>query len=950
MSRWTPRTAWNVVAHLASLACFAAPFAACAIRADEPAGKSAANAAAASSKNLAAQRLFAVKILPLLKSKCFACHGDDPRQLKAKYDMRTRDALLRGGESHEPAVVPGHPEQSPLFQAVRWDGLEMPPKKNDRLNAEQIEMLRAWIAAGAPWPSPARRRELLAQDWSAQSADGVRVATSGGLSDDWTRRRYQKEDLWAFRPIRDVEVPWSALPPGASRNPIDAFVQRRLAAKNLSPAARADKRTLIRRATYDLTGLPPTAAEIAAFLRDDSPQAFQTVVRRLLDSKHYGEQMARHWLDVVRYADTSGFANDYERPNAWRYRDYVIRAFNQDKPYDRFVVEQIAGDELDPNDPENLIAVGFLRMGPWEHTGMSVETVTRQLFLDDVTNTVGQTFLAMNMTCCRCHDHKFDPLPTRDYYRLQAVFAPTQFADRATPFQPYENTRGFDSGRERVRLLMKQAQDYLAQLNQQNQRTVDQLLKQRGVKSVQELQPALGNPKFYGLSDQEKSLQKITNKRVAYFQRALARYEPYALSVYNGPFPGYRGIQNRAVSPPPPEQRRRGELPEVHILAGGALEAPRERVEPGVLSLMPVSFETERPQAAAIPASANGRRLALARWIASEENTLTARVIVNRVWQWHFGVGLAPTSNAFGKMGQKPSHPELLDYLAKRFMREGWSLKKLHALIMDSETYARGGRPPHVKAAPEADPDNRLLAWFPPRRLAAEELRDSLLAVTGELNGEMGGPGVYPEINWDVALQPRHIMGSVAAAYQPSVTPEQRNRRTIYAFRYRTLADPFLEVFNRPGTEFSCERRDATTVTSQVFALFNSRFAQSRSVALAAAIAKRTDDPAQRVGLAFRRVYGRQATAEELLWAGNHVKQLTAHHRRHPAPAAKIPQKVTRSMVEELTGEPFEFVEELTLMKDYQRDLSPGDVDAATRALADLCLVLMNSNEFVYVY
>ncbi|MBT4866985.1 MAG: DUF1549 domain-containing protein, partial [Planctomycetaceae bacterium] len=357
----------------------------------------------------AAKKLFLDKVQPLLNKRCLGCHGSG-KEIEGGLDLRSQKAMLRGGDSG-PVVVPGKPEKSELLQAVQRTGdVVMPPKERNRLTPTEIATLRAWITAGAPWAvadagKPTDRK-------NAAGATAVAMSTSGGLSADWTNRNYESADVWAFRPVQRYPVPWNALGDNGDSstvNPIDAFVRKRLNEQKLQSATPAGKLTLIRRLTLDLTGLPPASAEIEDFVSDDSPTAYGKLVTRLLQSPRYGEQMARHWLDVVRYADTAGFSNDYERPNAWRYRDYVIRSFNNDKPYDRFVVEQLAGDELDPYNPELLIASGFLRMGPWEHTGMSVAAVTRQQFLDDVTNAVGVTFLGQALRCAKCHDHKFDP-------------------------------------------------------------------------------------------------------------------------------------------------------------------------------------------------------------------------------------------------------------------------------------------------------------------------------------------------------------------------------------------------------------------------------------------------------------------------------------------------------------------------------------------------------------
>ncbi len=884
-----------------------------------------------------AAQWFRNKGLPLLQAKCVVCHGNDPKKLHGDLDLRTRAGMMAGGKSGTAAIIAGDPDRSLLYQAVaRLDPKRaMPPKENDRLTGEEVAGFRLWIAAGAPWPEGILAR---GENWSA--ADGITVATSGGRTPDWTERKYRREDLWAYRPIARPAVPAAA----GTGNALDAFLRQKMHGKGIvQTAPPADKRTLLRRATFDLLGLPPTPEEMEAFLRDDSPEAFACVVERLLASPHHGEQWARHWLDVVRYADTSGFANDYERPNAWRYRDYVVRSFNQDKAYDRFLLEQIAGDELEPENPEMLIAVGFLRMGPWEQTGMSVAAVTRQHFLDDVTHAVGVTVLGQGLRCARCHDHKFDPVPTKDYYRMQAVFAPVQFAERDVPFLASENSAGFAEGRAISQRRLREAQEAQAKLRAKNQAAVAAYLKQRGVARWTDL-PETDRPERQkvGLSTQELSVQKIQQKRSDYFERELERFEPRAFSVYNGPLNAYSS--NKALNQMP--AARRGAAQAIHILPGGALETPAETVTPGLLSAV-AAFNSQ--VSCDLSESMDGRRLAFARWVVSPRNPLTARVIVNRVWQHHFGKGLVGTPNNFGKMGKKPTHPELLDWLAVWFMDHGWSLKQLHRLIMTSEAYRQGGSHPEMDKLRQLDPNNDLLAYYPPRRLAAEEIRDSLLALSGECNREQGGPGTFPEINWEVALQPRHIMGSVAPAYQPSPTPRQRNRRTLYAFRYRTLADPLLEVFNRPGSETSCDCRDNTTVTPQVFALFNGEFAHDRALALAAALEKSGDGQEPRIVRAFQLFYGREPSAAEIDTCQDHLAKMTKHHREHPAKAEPLPRHVHRRMIEELTGEEFGWDEELDGLTKYQRDLKPWDVGPTTRALADLCLVLVNSNEFLYV-
>ncbi|MCH9022364.1 MAG: PSD1 domain-containing protein [Planctomycetes bacterium] len=883
--------------------------------------------------------------------KCFGCHGDDPEKIKSDFDMSTHQSFLKGGESHKAPVVPGYPDRSPLFIALTWEDedFRMPPKERNRLTPEQVEMIRLWIEQGAVWAEPSDK-ENPKSSWS-QNEEGVRVSTSGGLTPDWTNRRYQEEDLWAYRPVQSHPVPNKNLDMTPTGNSIDAFINEKLKEKGIAPAGPADRITLIRRATFDLTGLPPTPAQIDAFLKDKSPKAFEKVVGRLLDSPRYGEQWGKHWLDVVRYADTDGFSNDFERPNAWRYRDYVIRSFNNDKPYNRFIIEQLAGDELDPNDPEMHISVGFLRSGPWEHTGMSVAAVTRQHFLDDVTHHIGVTFLAQGLRCARCHDHKFDPVPTKDFYQMQAVFAPTQFAERQTPYLKEENTEGFAQGKKRIQRLLGESKADRAVISEKYNEAKSKWLKEHNLDhlslaEIKKLPDDQRPPRFIGLSNSDLGIRRILSKRTKILERSLTRYEPLSFSVYNGPLKNVSSNQIRHRVP----EKISGNVQPTHILTGGAIETPAEEVHPGVLSVIG-ALDPGNPSLNnyKIPQTMN-RRLALAKWIASPDNPLTARVMVNRIWQYHFQKAIAQNPNNFGKMGKKPTHPELLDFLAETFVKDGWSIKRMHRFIMNSAVYQRAGNHREMEKIKQSDPDNLLLSYFTPRRLAAEEIRDSMLAVSGELVHELGGLPIRPEINIEVALQPRHVMGSVGPAYQPSRTPQERNRRTIYAIRIRGLRDPMLEVFNQPNLDVSCEKRDTSSVTPQVFTLFNSQNTFDRSLAMAHRIQKTTKDTSEQVGMAFRLAFGRSPSEAERKKCIEHVKKMTDFHRNHEPIDPEKPTGVKREMVEEMTGLVFNWVERLDIYEDYVPDLWPTEVEPEVRGLATLCQVLYNSNEFVYVY
>ena len=842
--------------------------------------------------------IFVDHVLPTLKQKCAGCHGQ--AQKASDLSFESRESLLHGGK-RGPAAVPGKAGASLLVSAIEQQGdLKMPP--GAKLPDQEIAAIRRWIDLGAPWVEGAPKA---APAWN-----------------------YTAEDVWAFLPLKPKAVP------GDGIDAVDAFILAGLREKQLRPAPRASRVNLLRRATFDLTGLPPTPEEVKAFVDDpaDDRQAFTRIVDRLLASPNYGERWGRHWLDVVRYADTGGYSNDFERPNAWRYRDYVIRSFNEDKPYDRFVREQIAGDEIDSNDAGNLIATGFLRMGPWEHTAMSVAAETRQAWLDDVTHTTATAFLGLTMECARCHDHKFDPLPTKDYYRLQSIFATTEFADRPAPFLPGEQRPDFTQGRERVTRLLEMSQKKIADY--------DDLIKQRlaaktGAASIGDipkdaLTKAIKSKDL--LTPEESERLKIYTKRVELYSRSIKRYDATAYTVSDGPFDA--------------KDKAKWQPPDTFILPVGNLKTPGEKVTPGVLSAV---YRYDQPAYADVPSAVGGRRLALADWIANPKNPLTARVIVNRVWAWHFGRGIAGNPNNLGKMGEKPTNPALLDWLANDFVEHGWSIKRLHRTIMLSDAYQRAADPVDPKVMEKIDPDNKFLSYFSPRRLEAEELRDGILQVSGELSRDTGGPGTFPEINEDVARQPQQIMGTLMPAYRPSPTRAERHRRTIDTFQKRDLIDPFLDVFNGPSVNESTEERAATTVPTQVFALFNSQFVHDMALAFAARVEAAGGDTNAKLNRAFLYALNRLPREQERRSAVEFVrKRMADQGQRQPAAkSARVP--LVRSITSELTGAEVR-IEEDADPAHYEENLQLRDVPAETRALAELALVLFNLNEFVYVY
>lgn len=917
-------------------------------------------------ETLTAEELAVLRVQPLLESRCHACHGDDLANLKGGYDMRERDGLFGGGESNVPAIIPGAPQSSPLFLAVTrghddWDA--MPPKESDALDEHEITWLKDWIAGDAPWPEGEKRNAILATENRLLAGDGIRVATSQALNAEWANRRYKPEDLWAYQPVKKPNAPEGS-------KGIDKLIEDAMP-NGLKPAPQADARTFIRRATFDLLGLPPSPSEVTAFEKayKQNPVAAKAgLVERLLASPHYGERMARHWLDVARYADTSGFANDYERGNAWRYRDYVIRAFNSDKPYDQFVREQIAGDEIDTTDSDKLVAVGFLRMGPWELTSMEVERIARQRFLDDVTNATGETFLSHSLQCARCHDHKFDPVPTRDYYSMQAIFATTQLAERKAPFLSVENLKGFEEKEylEGKRAFFRETKKRLTKIKIEAAR---EWLKKKGIDSAPfeaALAQSNGNfrparhllqkqnvpedeipGRFVGFGREEFGLNMVVHKGDERLGWEFERYEPFAVSVYSGATPTLKSVNKPLRVPANPLQS--GKIESTHILAGGDAFSPADEVKPGGLS----AVEAFNPELrSTFPTEPEGRRLALARWIANPANPLTTRSIVNRIWLWHFGQPLAGNPNNFGATGKKPTHPQLLDWLAATLVENDWSIKSLHRTIMLSDAYGRSSRHPDPATLEKHDPLGHSYSAFRPRRLTAEEIRDATLAATGELNLSLGGIPVRPEINREVALQPRMVMGAIAAAWVPNPKPEQRHRRTIYVQKTRGLRDPFMEVFNEPGPDFSCEARDASTVTPQVFSLFNSQFSANRALALANRVLRECKDLPRKA--AIQRIatlaYSRKLSSSELDSAFNHWQRMIKEQKSVTPVRMTYATTVLREAIEENSGEKFTFTENMPAYRDFIPDLQPADVDAETRALAELCLVILNSNEFVYVY
>ncbi len=748
------------------------------------------------------------RLLTLLKQECVSCHSG--AQAQGGLSIDSMDALRRGGK-HGPALEPGAASRSLLLQHLTGEKTPRMPL-GGHVTPQYVADLRAAIDALPAAPTVTQRDAHW--EWLLKAPAKVAVPTV-------------KQPAWV-------------------RNPIDNFVLARLEKQQIAPAEEASRRVLLRRLYFDLIGVPPTPEQMRAFLSDADPQAYEKVVDRLLADPRYGERWGRHWLDLVRYAESDGFAIDGERPTAWRYRDYVIRAFNQDKPYDLFVQEQIAGDEYrgkkasPPSD--RLVALGFLRFAPWEADANSKKQL-RQDFLNDVTGTVGSVFLGMTTGCAQCHDHKYDPIPQKDYYRLQAFFAGTAIADLPVGFDDSENPKEM---KRLLRLHEDQAEAAQAKLDEQKEALKQRYMKLFGVKDDDaKLKSFLGklNTRNLFFLEQDLPLVKEPEWREplkAYFdtrdtmqreQELARRYQATAYAV-------------RDIAPPAAP-----EVPDTYVLAGGDLAAKGDKVEAGFLSC---ASGDSKPAEIPFAGGSNGRRLALAEWIASPANPFTARVIVNRLWQRHFGEGLVRTPSDFGKNGEPPTHPELLDWLAVQLTEKQWSLKAMHKLMLTSATYRQASRHPEQDKLQAADPGNRLLWRMNWQRLDAEALRDSILAVSGQLNPAAGGPPVLFNVPDDVA------QGFEFFKWFPSPDEEQR-RRSVYLIQRRSVLFPMAETFDAPNLSTSCSRRLSTIVAPQALTLLNGVITRQASAALAA----RLETVADPVNEAFWLALGRAPTDSE---------------------------------------------------------------------------------------
>ena len=809
---------------------------------------------------------FTDHIRPIMERSCWNCHGE-ASQL-SDLDLRTRESAIEGG-TRGPAIVPGQAEDSRLYRVVA--GLDDPPMpmSGDRLTDAEIASFRTWINDGAQWDTAG----------VTTAADALAALENNELPPG-------ARDYWAFQLPKQAPVPKSE----TYDHPVDRFLDHARREAGVTAAPRADRLMLLRRAHLDLTGLPPPLAQIDDFLADTDRGAWERLIDRLLDSPQYGERWGRHWLDVARYADTTGFEMDYNRANAWRYRDYVINAFNRDKPYNQFLREQIAGDELDHTTDETRIATGFLRAGPRVNYRERDNPERRYDYLDDVLGTLGRGVLGMTVNCARCHDHKFDPILQKDYYSMQAsIFG---YVEVDWPLLDRADLAEYRAANAEIDSRQQSLQDRIAEIEEPyRERLQMEMIRERFPENVQKAAAKPESERTPGerlLVTQVLSLnppREALNAALPPADQATVESlhkEIAALDDERPPEPAmaeivtdgdYRwtpdadgddviGCPECRIRPDEPgtflheEGGPAYEVPPSYLLIRGDPGSPGSEMSPGFLTVA-----TYGDPPTVIPRQdrrTSGRRLALAEWIASRDNPLTARVIVNRIWHHHFGRGIVRTLDNLGVMGDAPTHPELLDWLAVEFMNRGWSIKEMHRLLMTSESY-RMTASYESDAANDADLDNQLLWRYRPQRLEAEALRDSIMTVSGGIDLTVGGPPIFPYIPEEVLSGARTRGGWNNQPDGPDVW-----RRSTYVYRRRALNFPFFDTFDHPDQNLTAAARNVATVPTQALTLMNNEFVLRQ----AELFADRLEEAAPRdldrqIDLAYRIALTRSPTAEE---------------------------------------------------------------------------------------
>ncbi len=843
---------------------------------------------------------FNQKVRPILSARCQGCHNDALHFSNLSFDTASG---FRSGGAHGQVVTPRDPQASRLYRRVARIEKPYMPMQGDPLPEAEVALIKEWIEMGAPWPDDPKNQDL---EKSRQS----RLAAMKKLED---RRAITAEDRkwWAFqKPIRPAvpEVRDKSL----VRNPVDAFIVSNLEAKGLKAAPIASRRTLIRRLYFDLTGLPPRPEEVEAFVKDPSPDAYSKLVDHLLDSEHYGERWGRFWLDVARYADSDGYEYDMLRPHSWRYRDYVIRAFNQDKPYDRFIREQIAGDELPDRNYDSLTGLGFCRNGPFIGDMVLMQNEqTRMDELDDIVSTTSVAFLGLTLGCARCHDHKYDPLLQKDYYRMVAVFAPGERKD--LPLAPPAMVEKYDDAvkqvdrriealNSKIKAILKPERERLLEMKHKSLPDDVQLALKTEPAKRTEAQKLQAEQVAYSVAvpDSEvlPKLESADRKAVEGLQSEIAALEkskPKPLTMV-------QAITDNGPTAPPS-----------YFLHRGSIGSKGSEVYPGTITVLnppeaPLEFPKSNPGG-----KTTGRRLALSNWLVDPNNPLTARVMVNRIWQHHFGRGIVGTPNDFGHMGEQPVNQPLLDWLATEFVRQSWSIKAMQRLILNSRAYQQTSQFQN-EANARIDADNRYLWKMPLNRLDGEAIRDSILAVSGGLNLKQGGPGVFPEVDREV------LKGAAYQRWPETTDGPELWRRSVYVTEMRTIAAPLLDLFDPPDSITSCPRRNVTTVAPQALQLLNNKFVAGQSALFAERVRNEAGSEAKaEIHRAFQLALGRPPEPREDEAAQTFLERQQQYH-----------VKQERTLLE----------------KGTDPALIPTPEKAA---LIDFCHSLININEFVYV-
>ncbi|MBL9144094.1 MAG: PSD1 domain-containing protein [Verrucomicrobiaceae bacterium] len=754
---------------------------------------------------------FENEVRPLLVKRCYECHSDTKQKGGLRVD---HIGYLKSGGDTGPALVPGKPDESALIEAVRYanEDFQMPPK--GKLPDAEIAIMENWIKMGAPWPEDPAKKV---------------VVTEGGFTQE--QRNY-----WAFQPVKKVSPPNTGGSWG--RSDVDRFIAAKQSEMKLKPAPEADRHELVRRVYFDLHGLPPTKDQVDAFVNDKDPRAYERLIDEVLASPRYGERWAQHWLDLVRYAESDGYNQDAYRPHAWPYRDYVIKSFNEDKPYDQFVREQLAGDEIAPDDPEVLIATAFMRHPVYEYNLRDIRGQW-DLIVTDMTDTAGELFLGLSMGCARCHNHKFDPILQKDYYRLRAFFTPVHWRDDLKLVTPAEK-EAFDQQEAK---WMAATAEIRAKMDALTQPEIDKRVKTWLVSFPEDLQAMTNKP-----ADQRDSLEKQLAglcKRQLDFARAS--FDPMKDIKDEKAKTEYKALREALnkfdhLKPEP--------LPEAFVVTDAGPKAPANKLQTrkGDLEIEPgfPAIVDSAPLKITPTKTSTGRRTALAEWITRSDNPLSTRVIVNRVWQYHFGRGIVGSSSEFGTLGELPTHPALLDYLTKKFVEGGWHFKALHREIMLSATYQQTARREPDEAVAKIDPANRYLWRFNPRRLDAEQVRDALLAVSGELDLTAGGPA----------------------------SDGNGTRRSIYTRKKRNSPNDLLLALDMPAGFTSIAERQSTTTPTQALQLLNGDWLRARARHLALR-SKSIEDT-------WIAVLGRQPTEQERATADAFLKTQMARVKQAP--------------------------------------------------------------------